>query len=130
MQVHNCSVELVGTSLFIFFSGPSVGGALYQLGGFTLPFATLGGILVAVACLTIFVLPAHDGDQQLGASLSVQQALYIPSVAIAAFSILCASSSIGFLVASLEPHMRQFELSPLLMGPEEPTPLSSPMRLA
>ena len=37
--------------------GPSIGGILYQVGGYTLPFVVLGSILICVACVTFFVLP-------------------------------------------------------------------------
>ena len=37
--------------------GPSIGGILYQAGGYTLPFVVLGSILICVACVTFFVLP-------------------------------------------------------------------------
>lgn len=40
--------------------GPTVGGALYQLGGYTLPFAVMGTCLFAAAILTALVLPKHD----------------------------------------------------------------------
>jgi MFS family permease len=35
---------------------------------------------------------------------------------MAACSIIAASISIGFMSATLEPHLRQFELTPVLMG--------------
>ena len=37
--------------------GPTVGGVLYQFGGYTLPFGVLGGILILQATLTIITLP-------------------------------------------------------------------------
>ena len=39
--------------------GPSIGGILYQAGGYTLPFVVLGSILICVACVTFFVLPGR-----------------------------------------------------------------------
>ena len=39
--------------------GPSVGGALYQAGGYILPFASMGSCLIVAACMTFFVLPSH-----------------------------------------------------------------------
>ena len=39
--------------------GPSVGGALYQAGGYILPFASMGSCLMIAACMTFFVLPSH-----------------------------------------------------------------------
>jgi hypothetical protein len=43
--------------------GPSVGGALYQVGGFILPFVTMGSMLILAACMTFFVLPAHYNEK-------------------------------------------------------------------
>lgn len=40
--------------------GPTVGGALYQVGGYTLPFAVMGTTLFMSAILTFFVLPKHE----------------------------------------------------------------------
>ena len=45
--------------------------------------------------------------------------LRVTPVAIATFSIVCAAVSVGFIQATLEPHMRQFDLSPLMMGKYE-----------
>ncbi|CAG7821702.1 unnamed protein product, partial [Allacma fusca] len=51
------SVATTFASLETFFGlglivGPTVGGALYQKGGFTLPFVVMGGLLLVVAVLT------------------------------------------------------------------------------
>lgn len=40
--------------------GPTVGGALFQLGGYTLPFAVMGSALFMSAILTALVLPKHE----------------------------------------------------------------------
>ena len=37
--------------------GPTVGGALYEVGGFTLPFVSLGSVLVGAAIFCAIVLP-------------------------------------------------------------------------
>ena len=37
--------------------GPVVGGALYEVGGFTLPFAVMGSILALSSIFIYFVLP-------------------------------------------------------------------------
>lgn len=43
--------------------GPTVGGALFQVGGYTLPFAVMGSALFASAILTAMVLPKHEGGR-------------------------------------------------------------------
>lgn len=39
--------------------GPTVGGALFQAGGYTMPFAVMGSCLFLSAVMTAFVLPEH-----------------------------------------------------------------------
>jgi len=104
--------------------GPSIGGVLYQVGGYTLPFAVLGSILMGVACITFFVLPdtynekadSTSEDSDASQKKGLVDALKVPTIAIAAYSIICAAISIGFIQATLEPHLRQFGLSPIMMG--------------
>lgn len=43
--------------------GPTVGGALYEIGGYTTPFAIMGSALFLSAVLTGFVLPDHSEGQ-------------------------------------------------------------------
>lgn len=111
-----CMETFFGVGLIV---GPSVGGALYELGGYYLPFVSLGSCLVLAACLTLFLLPSNydeDDKSEEGPRKGMIAALKVPSISIAVLSVLCASSSVGFLLTTLEPHMRQFELTPVLMG--------------
>lgn len=43
-------------------AGPTVGGTLYSLGGYYLPFVVLGTFLLITAILTIIILPHHSHD--------------------------------------------------------------------
>uniref|UniRef100_A0A0A9WX84 MFS-type transporter C6orf192 n=1 Tax=Lygus hesperus TaxID=30085 RepID=A0A0A9WX84_LYGHE len=97
--------------------GPTVGGALYEIGGYTTPFVVLGSALFLSAVMTAFVLPdhaEHDVDKKHDANLT--SVLRIPGVLLAAGSIVVTSMSIGFLSATLEPHLRQFKLSAMVLG--------------
>lgn len=97
--------------------GPTVGGALYQIGGYTTPFAVLGSALFLAAVMTAFILPIHnDRDQDTHSTGGVTKVLRIPGVMVATASIIATSMSIGFLQATLEPHLRQFKLSPVVLG--------------
>jgi MFS family permease len=100
-------------------AGPTIGGALYQIGGYFLPFVTLGcGILMA-ATVTYFLLPVslNEADSNEGGTNDRMIDLFrVPTICLSVLSILCASSSIGFLLTTLEPHMRQFNLNPVTMG--------------
>jgi MFS family permease len=40
-------------------TGPTVGGALYQVGGYTTPFVVMGAALFLSAVMTALVLPEH-----------------------------------------------------------------------
>lgn len=97
--------------------GPTVGGALYQAGGFTLPFVSLGGVLLLAAVFTACILPnQREVVNPQTEKPSVMRALKVPSILMAAYNVAAASASLGFLQATLEPHMREFNLSPLLVG--------------
>lgn len=45
--------------------GPTVGGFLYELGGYHLPFTVIGVILLLSAILGVAVLPKHIGAWNL-----------------------------------------------------------------
>nr|XP_031841596.1 MFS-type transporter SLC18B1-like [Nomia melanderi] len=97
--------------------GPTVGGALFQVGGYTTPFAVLGFALFITAVMTIFILPVHpNSSETTHATGGVTKVLRIPGVLVATSSIIATSMSIGFLQATLEPHLRQFDLSPVILG--------------
>ena len=44
-----------------FAAGPPIGGALYSLGGFQLPFTVLGSLLIIAGLLSIPLIPPQDG---------------------------------------------------------------------
>ncbi|XP_015365158.1 PREDICTED: MFS-type transporter SLC18B1-like [Diuraphis noxia] len=97
--------------------GPTVGGALYQVGGFVTPFLVLGSTLFLSAVMTAFVLPDHPNRRNdVTSDASLLKVLKIPGIMLAAASIIVTSMSIGFLSATLEPHLRQFKLSPMILG--------------
>ncbi|XP_065163951.1 MFS-type transporter SLC18B1-like [Atheta coriaria] len=96
--------------------GPTVGGALYQIGGYTVPFAVMGTALFLSAIMTNFTLPKHEQGTDVETGSSIWATLKIPGVLLAASSIIVTSMSIGFLQATLEPHLRQFGLSPIVLG--------------
>lgn len=101
-------------------AGPSVGGALYEQGGYILPFITVGILLLVAGCITIFMLPsahnANDEEADNAEKKGMLDALKVPGIAVSAIGLLFSASSIGFLWTTLEPHLRQFDLTPLEMG--------------
>ncbi len=97
--------------------GPMIGGFLYSVGGYYLPFVILGSALFAVALMTLCVLPKgtttiEEHDQNHG----ILKVFKIPGVFVCSLGIVGASASIGFISATLEPHIRDFDLSPFLVG--------------
>lgn len=136
------NVSTTFASLETFFGlglivGPMVGGMLYSVGGYFLPFVTLGLLLFLTAVITMSILPKHDEPSESGHSsckwnwivcascnnwiiprflASLFTLLKIPEVLVCALSIMAASASIGFLGATLEPHLRGFNLTPVVTG--------------
>ncbi|XP_063708219.1 MFS-type transporter SLC18B1-like isoform X2 [Culicoides brevitarsis] len=97
--------------------GPMLGGALYSVGGYFLPFVVLGLSLFITALLTLCILPHHKfSEEEQERTASLFYVLKIPGVLICALAIAATSASIGFISATLEPHLRQFELGPVLLG--------------
>ncbi|XP_045590439.1 MFS-type transporter SLC18B1 [Procambarus clarkii] len=99
--------------------GPTVGGALYELGGYTLPFVSLGGLLLGAAVMTSCLLPSTGADaapEALGSRGQFLAALKLPSIVLMCLALLSSSISIGFMQATLEPHLRVLHLSPFKVG--------------
>jgi len=91
--------------------GPVVGGALYEIGGFTLPFAVMGSLLFASSIFIFFVLPNPPSIHIEGEKPSMKQALMKPSIAIALFKVMTAAASLGFLQTTLEPHLHDLKVN-------------------
>lgn len=98
-------------------AGPSVGGVLYELGGYKLPFVSLGGLLFITAISTKVVLPSseeiHTNTKTTGKLLKI---LHVEGIPVCAATILSTSTTISFFQATLEPHIRQYNLTPVVVG--------------
>ncbi|CAL8093265.1 unnamed protein product [Orchesella dallaii] len=120
------SVATTFASLETFFGlglivGPTMGGGLYQIGGFILPFAVTGALLFLNATMILIFMPkgssaSETTDEKSSDGFTVLSILKVPGVMLAACAIITAALSIGFLSSSLEPHVRQFGLSPVETG--------------
>ena len=101
--------------------GPAIGGILYDIGGYVMPFAVIGGCLLVCAVLTFLVLPPNmsgclatninDNNRPRGIKMIKSTVAFLALVVE-----LCAATSAGFLMTTLEPHLRQFDLSPINLG--------------
>lgn len=122
--------------------GPTIGGLLFQAGGYILPFIIMGGMLGIVGCITCVVLPANNQPKKPQGSpflsflnrlhgvrerrrvktalflsaASLLKMLAVPGVLLDSLVTTATAVSMGFYSATLEPHLRQFDLSPALVG--------------
>lgn len=103
-------------------AGPSIGAILYQAGGYTLPFVTMGSILVGASFVTCFTLsstynqPVENNPGEESKKKGLLDAIKVPAIAFSMYGIFSAALCIGFTQATLEPHMRQFDLTPPVMS--------------
>ncbi|XP_073945786.1 MFS-type transporter SLC18B1-like isoform X1 [Choristoneura fumiferana] len=96
--------------------GPAIGGLLYSIGGFGLPFYTLGFIMCLTVPINFFLLSDCDGLVATTKSASVLCLFKIPSIIITGLVIVVVSNTWAFLDPTLEPHLRQFGLSTKQIG--------------
>ncbi|CAG2115762.1 unnamed protein product, partial [Medioppia subpectinata] len=92
--------------------GPTLGGALYQWGGFILPFVVLGSFLLLGGVFTFLLLETCDKppEQESGNFIAFMSD---SGVLLDALAIATSLNFIGFNAATLEPHLRQFNLRPI-----------------
>lgn len=108
--------SLLGTAFGLgLITGPTVGGALYEVGGYLLPFVMLGAFLLIGSLLGACFMP-RTGETKVEKSGQLIKFMTNGGVLIDSLSILTSLLFIGFNAATLEPHLRKFELSPLVMG--------------
>uniref|UniRef100_A0A1Y1NFI9 Major facilitator superfamily (MFS) profile domain-containing protein n=4 Tax=Photinus pyralis TaxID=7054 RepID=A0A1Y1NFI9_PHOPY len=96
--------------------GPAIGGVLYSLGGFQLPFFVLGVAMIAVTPINVFLLPPVNDFVVGTGGGSILKLLKVPAVIITSIVIIVISSIWAFLDPTLEPHLREFNLSPEQIG--------------
>ncbi|XP_012263079.1 MFS-type transporter SLC18B1-like isoform X2 [Athalia rosae] len=97
-------------------TGPAIGGLLYSIGGFGLPFYVLGGILVAIAPINFCLIPSADNSIRPIRRGSRFKLLKLPAVLVIGSVVVIASSTWSFLDPTLEPHLRQYSLSTKQVG--------------
>ena len=82
-----------------------------------MPFVVLGSALFTCAIMTLLILPDRQPDRSDGeAKNSLLQVIKIPGIVVCCLGIGATSASIGFISATLEPHLRQFNLSAIWLG--------------
>ncbi|XP_023209760.1 MFS-type transporter SLC18B1-like [Centruroides sculpturatus] len=100
---------IIETSIGIGMSlGPAIGGSLYALGGYGLPFFILGSVVVInipISWLLLRNISSMPNDET--STTTYLQLLSIPKVWIVCVILMVAAQTQGFLDPTLEPHMRQ-----------------------
>ena len=88
--------------------GPSLGGALYDFGGFPMPFWVSEGLMVFVSVISgIFLKDVSNPDDDLNDQRKVTwfEIVKAPGVLISAFALIFAGTAWSWYSASLEPFL-------------------------
>ncbi|XP_065164358.1 MFS-type transporter SLC18B1-like isoform X2 [Atheta coriaria] len=97
-------------------TGPALGGILYSLGGFALPFFSLGATMLIITPINVWLLPQIQEYNVDDKNTSTMTLLKLPTVIMTSAIVIVVSSTWSFLDPTLEPHLRQFDLSPEKVG--------------
>ncbi|XP_023221317.1 MFS-type transporter SLC18B1-like isoform X1 [Centruroides sculpturatus] len=95
-------------------AGPTLGGALYDLGGFELPFISIG-VLILIDVVIMYIILPNPGTLKLkGGNLLKFWAN--PTTILFASLVFTTFNCIGYNQSTLEPHLRDFQLSGVAVG--------------
>ena len=94
--------------------GPTIGGTLFHVGGYLLPFAVTGVLVAIDAILRIGLLPRDQGGQQ--PSDGLRALLFDRSVIVAAAAIALAAIGWGIVEPLLPAHLSASDASPATIG--------------
>ncbi|XP_022253802.1 MFS-type transporter SLC18B1-like [Limulus polyphemus] len=87
--------------------GPTLGGALYQVGGYELPFIIAGVALLLDGIVIFFVLPELDSSKMPKKSGELFKFYKNIGIGLDCLVVFTTFNCIGFNHATLEPHLRQ-----------------------
>lgn len=98
--------------------GPTLGGWLYEIGDYTLPFFALGSFLILGAFLNCMVCYKHEAVHHNSSErqASYLQILLTPGIILDSLCVVTSLTFIGYNAATLENHLRQFNLSVMAVG--------------
>lgn len=98
-------------------AGPTVGGILYEVGGFMLPFLSVGSLLLVCYVFAYLLLPPTENQDQIFQGSGKMLRFWCNAgILLDAYCVFTTFLIIGFNSATLEPHLRQFHLEPSLVG--------------
>ncbi|XP_066286968.1 MFS-type transporter SLC18B1-like isoform X2 [Branchiostoma lanceolatum] len=99
-------------------AGPPIGGLLYGVGGFKMPFLVVGGMMLCCGGVVWILVPQQDDKQERKKkTASLLSFLRIPTIALTCGLTVVMSCSISFLDPIYQPYLSdQFEMSPTDVG--------------
>lgn len=95
--------------------GPAIGGTLYAVGGYKLPFFLLGAFMILMVPINMCLLPFDDTGAVVRSG-SMMQLLKLPPVLVLSLIIIVQASAWAFLDPYLEPHLEEFSLNTETVG--------------
>ncbi|CAL4062187.1 unnamed protein product [Meganyctiphanes norvegica] len=102
--------------------GPVVGGALYEVGGFKMPFLVMGSIQMLMSLFALALLPPYIAEkdskgESRKCDISLWSIFAVPGIWVSFLTFIFSTMSNGFLSITLEPLvLRKFNLSPFYVG--------------
>lgn len=97
--------------------GPAIGGALYSVGGFGLPFYILGSCVLLTFPVSWYVMRGIEVQALVTRKESYFTLLRVPQVIVVSIILVIGSQSQGFIEPTLEPHMRkEFDVNTSIVG--------------
>jgi MFS family permease len=118
MRYPDKRVEMIGFALMGSTAGsllgPTIGGALYTVGGYALPFAVIGVLIVVDFTLRISLLPR--GQPGTSERPDLRALLLNRSVLVAAAAVALAAVGWGIVEPLVPPHLAQAGQSPAVIG--------------
>ncbi|CAJ0603581.1 unnamed protein product [Cylicocyclus nassatus] len=101
-----------------FSLGPFLGGMLYDLGGFRLPFYSLGMAMFCMAFLSRFLIPVDLDIKQEESKQSTGYIglLRVPTIWIMLFALFNVAVSTSFINPAMAGHLESFHLSSTVVG--------------
>ena len=98
--------------------GPTLGGWLYEVGDYMLPFFVLGCFLIIGSFLNFIICygqetRVYDAREPQAGYLKI---LLSPGIILDSLSVVTSLTFIGFNAATLEHHLRKFDMSVMAVG--------------
>ncbi|XP_060590475.1 MFS-type transporter SLC18B1-like [Ruditapes philippinarum] len=95
--------------------GPPIGGALYELGGYGLPFFVMGSVVIFCGVLVTLVMPTIE-DSKRRFKGTIFGLLKSPMILVTFLNISAGSIALGFMDPTLANHLLRFDLKTWVVG--------------